>query len=265
MIGKIKVGKSFGGCIRYLLENKIGAPGMIENPECRAEILSYNRCFGTKNELIQQFNDVRRLNPGLKSPVFHIILSLAKDDILDRAKKIEVSERCARHFGVDNNQFLVVEHNDTPEHSHLHIVANRIGYDRVTASDSKSYQRMAEFCRSIELEYNLERVLSPKRFLPRHERQVPRIDARKESLKETIAACVKQSTSMAELAEMVKRAGISMEVGRGVTFIDDKLMRVKGSDLGFALSKIQKQLSQNVQNRPLYLNKQVKQHKLTIS
>ncbi len=180
-------------------------------------------------------------------------------------KKIEVSERCAQHFGVDKNQLLVVEYNNTPEHSHLHIVGNRIGYDRVTASDSKSYQRMAEFCRSMEFEYNVERVLSPKRFLPRHEQQIPRINARKENLKATITAWVKQCTSMAEFAEMVKRAGVSMEVGRGVTFIDDKLMRVKGSDLGFALSKIQKQLSQNVQHRPLYLNKQVKQHKLKIS
>jgi hypothetical protein len=265
MIGKIKTGKSFGGCIRYLLENKIEVGNKIGNEESRAEILSYNRCFGLKNELIQQFNDVRKLNPGLKSPVFHIILSLAKEDELNKAKKIEVAERCAEHFGVNINQFLVLEHHDTPDHSHLHIVANRIGYDKVTASDSNSYQRMAGFCRKMELEYGLKKVLSPKRFLPQQEQQLPRNDMRKENLKATISSCIKQSSGMDNLAENLRLAGISMEVGRGVTFVDDKLMRVKGSDLGFALSKIQKQLSQNIQNRPLYLNKQVKQHKLTIS
>lgn len=184
---------------------------------------------------------------------------------MSKAKKVEIAERCAEHFAVEKNQFLVVEHDDTPDHSHIHIVANRIGYDKKTASDSNSYQRIAGFCRKMELEYGLQKVLSPKRFLPAQAQQLPRQDLRKDNLKETIAACLKQSSNMDDFAEKVQLAGISMEIGRGITFIDEKAMRVKGSDLGFALSKIQKQLSQNTENRPLYINKQVRQHKLTIS
>ncbi len=265
MIGKIKTGKSFGGCIRYLLENKIEQKNKMGNENSRAEILCYNQCFGTKNELIQQFNDVRKLNPNMKNPVFHIILSFAKEDVISKVKKIEVAERCAEHFAIDKNQFLVVEHSDTPDHSHIHIVANRIGYDKKTASDSNSYQRIAGFCRKMELEFGLQKVLSPKRFLSAQAQKLPRQDLRKDNLKETIAACLKQSSNMEDFAEKVRLAGISIEIGRGITFIDEKAMRVKGSDLGFALSKIQKQLSHSTENRLLYINKQVRQHKLTIS
>lgn len=52
MIGKIKTGKSFGGCIRYLLENKVKPNNKMGYENSRAEILSYNQCFGNKNELI---------------------------------------------------------------------------------------------------------------------------------------------------------------------------------------------------------------------
>ncbi len=64
MIGKIIIGKSFRGCISYCLEDKV-----LQSQEVgfknRAEVLLFNQCYGNKKELIQQFNDVRHLNPKL--------------------------------------------------------------------------------------------------------------------------------------------------------------------------------------------------------
>jgi hypothetical protein len=87
MIGKIGTGRSFSGCINYCLEDKLlrSQEAAFKN---RAEILNFNQCFGNKKELIQQFNEVRRLNPGLSKPVLHITLSLAPQDLKPKRSKI---------------------------------------------------------------------------------------------------------------------------------------------------------------------------------
>ena len=61
MIGKIKKGASFGGCIRYVT-------GKDE-----AKILaSYGVLLGTNAEIVQSFELQRLLNPRIKKPVGHI-------------------------------------------------------------------------------------------------------------------------------------------------------------------------------------------------
>src|SRR6187399_3286534 len=174
MIGKVIIGKSFRGCIAYCLEDKkLRHDKSITNQ--RAEVVQYNLCFGNKKELAGQFNEVRRLNQKLSKPVLHITLSLADGERLSRQKLQQVVEDCAKYMGFDENQYLAVEHLDT-KHQHLHIVANRVGFDGHTLSDSNSYKKIAEFCRQTELKYGLKLVLSPKRFLPAELRQIPRND-----------------------------------------------------------------------------------------
>lgn len=93
MIGKIIIGKSFGGCIRYCLEDKLeltreqklalSSQDGLQH-ENRAEVLEYNMCYGNKKELTRQFNDVRALRPKLSSPVMHISLSLDSEDVFTK-------------------------------------------------------------------------------------------------------------------------------------------------------------------------------------
>jgi hypothetical protein len=66
MIGKVITGKSFKGCIAYCLEDKKLSRNKAINNH-RAAVLQYNLCFGNKKELINQFNEVRRLNPRLSN------------------------------------------------------------------------------------------------------------------------------------------------------------------------------------------------------
>src|SRR6266536_1622973 len=92
MIGKIIIGKSFKGCINYCLEDKTQKEGeklVIKN---RAELFAYNQCFGNKQELIRQFNEVRQLNPKLSKPVLHITLSLAPEEKLSKATLTDMVE-----------------------------------------------------------------------------------------------------------------------------------------------------------------------------
>ena len=131
MIGKISIGKSFKGCVLYCTEDKVQnlkqGPMMTD----RAEIVHHNMCYGNKHEIIQQFNEVRGLNPKLSKPVLHISLSLAPEDLMDKGKLSEIAHECARQMGFENNQYIAVYHKDT-KHQHVHIIVNRVGFDGKT-------------------------------------------------------------------------------------------------------------------------------------
>ena len=69
MIGKIKKGKSFGGCIRYVMGKD------------NAKILeSDGVLLGTNGEMIDSFNCQCLLNPKIKQPLGHIALSFKPED-----------------------------------------------------------------------------------------------------------------------------------------------------------------------------------------
>lgn len=259
MIGKIGTGKSFRGCLNYLHEGRLQqskALQEIEQEKKQARVICYNQCFGNKRELIQQFNEVRNLNPRLSKPVLHASLSFAHSDQLSNQDKIDIGKQMAKDFGFENNQYVIIEHGDR-QHQHLHIVANRVGYDGKTVSDSNNYKRMSSFCRSIEKKYQLEQVLSPRKFLSKEERMLPRHDIRKEALKEAIAKFLKQSVTLKEFQNKITSKGYEVELGRGIAFTDAQAVRFKGSEVGYPLLKIEKQLAQNRQKQQQELQQQL--------
>jgi hypothetical protein len=245
MIGKIILGKGFGGCISYCLGNK---DKTLNKPE-RAEVLYFNQCYGNTHQLIRQFNEVRQLNKRIEKPVWHTTLSFT--DELTKQNKIDIANKFAAEFGFSYNQYLVIEHNDTPTHAHLHIVANRVGFDGKTVSDSNNYKRMAEFCRKIEQEYQLTAVLSPEKFLPPQERNKKRNDSRKDAFKVIINRALLESSSIPQFVQQLNEFGYQVEMGRGIAFTDDKKVRVKGSEIGISVDFVKKQLVQNMEKQIL--------------
>ncbi|MEP7232107.1 MAG: relaxase/mobilization nuclease domain-containing protein [Ginsengibacter sp.] len=239
MIGKITIGKSFRGCILYCLNDKIQEPNQEQVMKNRAEVLLFNKCFGNQQELIQQFNEVRRLNTKLSKPVLHITLSLAPGEKLVKNKMAEICEACAKDFGFENNQFIAINHTDT-KHQHFHIIANRIGFDTKTVSDSNNYKKIADFCRKIELEYELQKVLNPRKFLTKEMQLKPRLDSRKETLKECIKKTLSESKDYEAFEQKMKAKGYQIIKGRGISFIDNKKVKVKGSEVNFSLQTIEK-------------------------
>lgn len=249
MIGKLMIGKTFKGCIDYCLSDKRVA-GKRVNTGDRVEILHYNYCFGNKKSLIRDFNDVAALNPRQSKPVFHLSLSLGKGEYLSNTDWIAVSEQAAEHFGFEKNQYLLVSHNDTDQHQHIQIVANRIGFEgKTTVSDSNSYKKIANFCRMMELQFSLQTVLNPKKFLTKADKMLPRNDERKNILIDRIRRCLSASLSIDEFQQRLKKENVITKIGRGIIFIDDKKMRVKGSELNFSLSKITASIQKNIQEQ----------------
>jgi hypothetical protein len=257
MIAMVKTGKSFSHCIGYCLEDKrelsqeqklnlMNRDGLQHHN--RAEVLYYNQCFGNRKDLASQFKDVSKLSKRVEKPVLHVAIRLAPNESLSREHWIEVAQKAAQELGVDNNQYLVIQHRDTKE-EHIHIVANRVGFDGKAASTSNNFYKMDRLLRDLEKQYQLEQVLSPKQFLPKEQQQLSRMDRRKEQMKADIKDCLKQSVSYSQFEQQMKELGYSIIRSRGISFIDDKKVEVKGSELGFSLMKIEKALAINLQNQ----------------
>jgi hypothetical protein len=248
MIGKVSSGKSFRGCINYVFEGQLQKNTVLQQQEAankQAQVICYNQCFGDKKELIKQFNEVRYLNPKQSRPVLHASLSFAHGDQLSNQDKVDIAQKLAKDLGFANNQYLVVEHHDK-KHQHLHVVANRVGFEGKTVSDSNNYQRMANFCRKMEIEYKLEKVLSPRKFQTPAQRQLPRLDIRKENLKLVIRHALQHSKSMNAFQGLVQQKGYAVELGRGIAFTDAQQVRFKGSEVGYPMQKIEQQLQQKL-------------------
>lgn len=251
MIGYVGTGRSFSDCIRYCMEDKkelseeqkqqLSQKDHLQHKD-RAEILFYNRCFGNKYELARDFKEVAGLSKRVEKPVYHFSLRLAPGEVLSKDKLMEIGRECVKEFGVADNQYVCVLHKDTKE-QHIHIVANRVGFNGKVASDSNSYKRMAALCRRLEKQYNLQQVLSPRAFLSAKERQLPRHDSRKEKLKTDIRQTLGLVRSCQEFEQKMEALGYKVIKGRGISFIDDKKVKTKGSEVGFSLAKIEQILS----------------------
>ena len=143
-------------------------------------------------------------------------------------------------FTKDNNQWVIIKHNDTP-HTHCHIVASRVGFDGKAISDFYFKSRTVQWAKELEHEFNLVKVqeLSQKR---RNERaQLKPFDQEKENLKRTLNGILKEPgvNSFQKLESQLRKHGIEMQIhchsktGRayGISFrVGDKVY--KGSDMG---------------------------------
>ena len=232
------IGKSFRGCIYYCLEDKQQIQSNLGVVKGRAEVLAFNLCYGNKKELVNQFNEVRNLNLKLSKPVMHISLSLAPGERVDKGRMAILAEECAQSLGFEKNQWIAIAHSDT-RHQHLHLVVNRVGFDGRTLSDSNNFKKIAAFCRSAERKHGLRAVLSPRRFLPGQMRNINRNDSRKEMLRNTIKECLTTSSNFAQFEKQMNQRGYLVLKARGIAFVDSKKVRVKGSEVGFSLAKIE--------------------------
>ena len=104
MIGKIRKGRSFGGCIRYVTQKD------------DAEIIaSEGVLLGTAEETARSFRWQCLLSPDVAKPVGHIALSFKPEDAprLTDAFMARLAEEYLELMGIRNTQFIVVRHHGT--------------------------------------------------------------------------------------------------------------------------------------------------------
>lgn len=143
MIGKLKKGSSFGGCIRYVTgkdEAKI--------------IASDGVLLGTNAEITQSFELQRQLNPRIKKPVGHIALSFKPEDKsrLTDEFMAKIAIEYMQMMGITDTQFIIVRHHNT-DNPHCHIVYNRINNESKLLSDRNDYRRNEQVTKALKSKY----------------------------------------------------------------------------------------------------------------
>ena len=145
MIGKLKKGSSFGGCIRYVTgkdESKI--------------LTSDGVLLGTNAEMTQSFELQRQLNPRIKKPVGHIALSFKPEDKPRLADEFmaKIALEYMQMMGITDTQFIIVRHHNT-DNPHCHIVYNRINNEGKLISDRNDYRRNEQVTKALKSKYVL--------------------------------------------------------------------------------------------------------------
>ena len=145
MIGKLKKGSSFGGCIRYVTgkdEAKI--------------IASDGVLLGTNAEMTQSFELQRQLNPRIKKPVGHIALSFKPEDKprLTDEFMAKIALEYMQMMGIKDTQYIIVRHHNT-DNPHCHIVYNRINNEGKLISDRNDYRRNEQVTKALKSKYGL--------------------------------------------------------------------------------------------------------------
>lgn len=145
MIGKLKKGSSFGGCIRYVTgkdEAKI--------------IASDGVLLGTNAEITQSFELQRQLNPRIKKPVGHIAFSFKPEDKprLTDEFMTKIAIEYMQMMGITKTQFIIIRHHNA-DNPHCHIVYNRINNESKLISDRNDYRRNEQVTKALKSKYGL--------------------------------------------------------------------------------------------------------------
>jgi hypothetical protein len=258
MMGKPITGRSFGGCIRYVVDRQEAKILFAEGVRMQ-----------NAGTLIQDFNLQRKMRPELGKAVGHLVLSWSKEDLSKLSDEVMV-ERAREYMekvGIRNTQYVVVRHNDKA-HPHLHLIYNRVDNNGKTISDKNSFAKNVKACKEITLQYGYHlgegKELVNRQALRGKEKT-------RYQLYDAIKAAVRQSVNWQELEAALKKQGIaiaykfrsgSQEV-QGISFEKDGI-KMKGSaiDRGLSFIKINAQLDRNLKVQQYHEARQAHQPSL---
>ena len=243
MIGKIKKGKSFGGCIRYVMGKD------------DAKILeSDGVLLGTNKEMIDSFNYQSLLNPKIKQPLGHIALSFKPEDAprLTDEFMTKIALEYMELMGIKNTQFLLVRHHNT-DNPHCHLIYNRINYDGKVISSQNNFKRNEIATKKLKDKYGLTYAEDKSKTNVKKLHDPERV---KYEIHNAVKAALKRSRTWWDLGKQLQKQGIGMtfKINRrtgkneGLSFTKDGYT-FKASDVNrqFSYSKLDAQLSWDMQ------------------
>ena len=243
MIGKIKKGKSFGGCIRYVMGK--------DNAEI---IASDGVLLGTNKEMIDSFNYQSLLNPKIKQPLGHIALSFKPEDAprLTDEFMTKIALEYMELMGIKNTQFLLVRHHNT-DNPHCHLIYNRINYDGKVISSQNNFKRNEIATKKLKDKYGLTYAEDKSKTNVKKLHDPERV---KYEIHNAVKAALKRSRTWWDLGKQLQKQGIGMtfKINRrtgkneGLSFTKDGYT-FKASDVNrqFSYSKLDAQLSWDMQ------------------
>ena len=245
MIGKIVTGKSFGGAVEYVLRKE--KVRLLDSDGVDTESI---------RTIIDDFNFQRKARREIAKVVGHISLSFHRDDAptLTDERMRELAATYMECMGIADTQYIVARHNDT-EHPHLHIIYNRVKYDRTLVSDKNERRRNVKVCKQLKRRYGL--TFSNGRQDIKIER-LHGADKVRQEVFDAITRILPKCDRIADLSAKLKRQGISVQfvhrgndpkkAVQGVTFTKDGLT-FKGSqvDRKFSYAGLSKTIRERVE------------------
>lgn len=243
MIGKTITGRSFGGCVSYVVD-KIEAV-ILDASGVRMQNTA---------AITQDFNLQRKSRPGLGKAVGHLILSWSKEDLpkLNSAIMVERAKEYMEKMNICNTQFVIVRHNDR-ENPHIHIIYNRVDNKGITIPDNNNYAINIKVCKEMTLKYGYH--------LGKDKEQVNRQaltgkEKLRHELYDAIKLSVKQSVNWKSFESNLQAKGVQIEYKfrngtnevQGISF-EKNGFKMKGSavDRAFSYGSLNTRLQQNSQ------------------
>ncbi|MEI5985937.1 relaxase/mobilization nuclease domain-containing protein [Sphingobacterium sp. PU5-4] len=197
MIAKIIEGRSFGGCVGYVLKKD-------------SEIIHANglRTDSAKT-IVQDFNFQRMLNPRLGKAVGHIILSwnTADKNKLNNDIMISSAKRYLSKMGIRDTQRLMVRHHDR-KHDHIHIIYNRVDDQGKTISNSNHRYKSFKACKELNALYGFKQS-EGKRNVNRG--RLKGNDRTRYQIYDTVKAGIRNSRNWPELQNYIRYRGVEMQ------------------------------------------------------
>ncbi|MFD3000313.1 relaxase/mobilization nuclease domain-containing protein [Pontibacter toksunensis] len=243
MIGKVTSGKSFAGCVRYVVQ-KEGAL-VLEANGIRTDTVS---------AMVTDFNLQRSMNPELGKAVGHIALSWSVHDRpkLNGQVMAERAREYLEKMQIRDTQYLIVEHRDR-KHPHLHIVYNRVDFQGRTITDKLQRHRNAEVCREMTLRHGY--------YLAPGKEQVNRLrlkgaDKARYELHDAIEIALGKARNWQEMERLLQTKGVTLHYKyrrgtdqvQGISFCE--------GNISFRGSRIDRSLSYGAISKQLELNRQ---------
>src|SRR5476651_167518 len=230
MIGKVITGRSFGGCIRYVIQKQDAL--ILEGAGVRIQ---------ETNQTINDFNLQRKYNPNLGQAVGHIALSWSMNDLpkLNDEVMINMAKEYLQKMKIQDTQYLIVKHQDR-DHPHIHIVYNRVDNNCKTIPDNFQKQRNVKICKDMTLKHGL--YMSPGKEQV-NRKQLKGKDKVKYELFDAIKSASKKIKTLNELKQVLAKQGIGMlykyksgtnEI-QGISFSKGEY-KFKGSEIDRSLS-----------------------------
>jgi len=230
MIGKVITGRSFGGCIRYVVQKHDAV--VLDAAGVRMQQV---------NQIINDFNLQRKYNPNLGKAVGHIALSWSVNDAakLNDEVMVMLAKEYLQKMKIQDTQYLIVKHRDK-DHPHIHIVYNRVSNNGKTISDNFQKQRNVQVAKELTLRHGL--YLSPGKEEVNRQ-QLKGEDKIKYELFDAIKANSKKVKNINELKQVLAKQGIvthlkyrsgTTEV-QGISFSKGEY-KFKGSEIDRSLS-----------------------------
>lgn len=241
MIAKNIKGKSFKGCVNYVMNDT-------------AELLEAEGVWvDSARDMIRSFAMQRSGRKEIKQPVGHIPISFSPEDKgrMTNDFMLQLAKEYMQEMGVRNTQYIVVRHHNT-DNDHLHIVYNRIDYDLKLISVNHDYKRNIKTCKKLKDKYKLT-YGKGKEKVKREKLNSP--DKVKYLLYDVIKAILPYCTNEKELQDYLQSKGVNVEFKlkrtteeiEGISFSYDNVS-FKGSqiDRNFSFGNLKKEFDKNL-------------------